>query len=156
MPLKQGIAYPLFFFALCIVVGSGLFLLLVLPYSMAEKETAQRKEKLLAADHRSILAECRKMMPLKSIFRKDPSWSGSRTPGAHDRVYIDPEDPAIPAAIRDLEPLSIMVSDERVTIELHGMSECFGVHALKEGEQRENLAEKELTPGLWYFCHTRH
>jgi hypothetical protein len=97
---------------------------------------------LRMTDHEALRAAC-----LELIARRDSF--GQETPPGLNRE-LDPRDPRIPEAIRNLHPTSVAVSDRRVHIELHGGFEHYGVCFCVD---RDDVSEgkRELAEGLWCY-----
>jgi hypothetical protein len=62
---------------------------------------------------------------------------------------IDPQDPRLPAIIRELKPTDIYANDQWLSIELLGGFDHCGVHAFAGGAK--GFGKMELVDGLWYY-----
>ncbi len=95
----------------------------------------------------AILAAAPEIRQNASTYRQDPTWNN--VPAGTFR-YPDPNDPALPAAIKALKPSSIIIETHSVRIEMGGGFFHYGVIAYPPGIRGHGL--KELTPGLWYYA----
>lgn len=67
---------------------------------------------------------------------------------------INPRDPKLPAAIADLHPTTVSVSENSVVVGLHGGIDRYGVIAVSESalaRSTNGLSDDlQLIPGLWF------
>jgi hypothetical protein len=87
-------------------------------------------------DHAQLLAACRDVLERREEF-------------IHDGVSIDPNNPKLPAIIRDLEPAYILAPEDHLQIELHSGHAHFGFYAFPKFAQGSGGIE--LIPGLWAY-----
>ena len=84
-------------------------------------------------------------------FARDLDWHGPSDP---NQCFIDPQDPRVPTAIRNLHPRDIDARDTEVSLELHGGFDHYGVIAYSATNvpSADRLyGPLELIPGLFYY-----
>lgn len=109
------------------------------------------KTVLFRIDHAQLLSSCREVMHNVDRYR--------RRPNSNSPQLLDPTDPNLPKAIRDLDPMWIHVTPKSVTLALTGGFDHMSVIALTEDitdsddivKSLRGHGDLQLIPGLW-FC----
>jgi hypothetical protein len=105
-------------------------------------------------DFQALLAGCREMMIHRKEYRVDPNgYGGERDPKSS---WVDPADPKLPVAVRELVPTYILVQDDMTLLELCGGFDHYGVRAYAKGSKRDGEeGGVRLIDGLWYYSEGR-
>jgi hypothetical protein len=114
--------------------------------SDAGEVTRRERDLLYRTDHPVVLAACREVFANQATYRRNPEWN-NRGPGRRTDLP-DPEDPNIPAAIRDLHPTTIEIGPDYVRLEWGGGFLHFGLIGYLPGAPGHGT--KKLLDGLWY------
>jgi len=102
---------------------------------------------LYETDHKALLDACREIMDAdKTTYRRDPKISPTG-----DR-YPDPQDPNMPAIIRNLGVSYIVVDKDEVRIEMGGGHYHYGFTAFRKGFEQYGGQHggRKLIDGLWF------
>jgi len=116
------------------------------------RSNEERVQLLYQTDHAALLAACRSLMTNRNAFTREGS--SPSTNHTHES-FIDPKNTNLPPIIQKLEPSYIEVTDEYLSLELHGGFDHYGVEAVSEramtNEGNGLSGPFELIPGLWYY-----
>jgi hypothetical protein len=105
--------------------------------AMARKVDERQRRIVYHSDHPAILAAAQQLL---------------RTAKTADPVFYDRSDARLPTVIRKLRPSDVAVDTSRVSIEMGGGWEHYGLDVYAAGVRPES--DFELIPGLWYHSDT--
>ncbi len=97
-------------------------------------------------DHHALLDACRLLMQSKENFTLDHSRHPAESDGHR---FLDPRDPKLPEPIREAAPVYIHVTEDSVSLKMHGGHYHWGLNAYREGI--EGSGDLKLLTGLWYW-----
>jgi hypothetical protein len=110
---------------------------------------------LYETDQAALAAELRK-------FAYDHRWSETQQ-GDNPTIFWPP-DPAIPSALRILQPTSVAIFDDRIMFERGGPIHHFGIVVFRQSSPAEKSKDngfageqllKEFQPGVWFYSDHR-
>ena len=103
----------------CLLVILFFFCVIVVRFIIWDARVRNRWEELEACDHEAVLAACRDMISEREAYRSSPncrSGSGEMSNIVYLDGYLGPWGDEIPLVIRNLNPRSIRISEDRVMV----------------------------------------
>lgn len=128
--------------------------LAVLPLACGHADLDAVHDRIARADHQAVLAGCRGILAHRQDYRVNPHYNGGDR--SLQGVAPDPQDPQIPAAVRNLQPTFIEVFDDSVHLGFAAGGHRADITAFATGVDDKSRGPqigqgRALIPGLWYY-----